>query len=94
MGLDVGVVKIEYLDRPREPVYGFLWSLADQFSDFEWGEVWEGNAFIELTELNMLTRAAIYATEHNLTAQETYDLENWIKTLPWSGDLIMLHLGW
>ncbi len=94
MGLDVGVVQIEYLERPAEPVYGFLWSMAEHQDEQEWGGWWEGSAFVETTQLDMLTRAAVYATEHNLTAENRSDLESWIKDLPWKGDMIMLHLGW
>ena len=28
MGLDVGVVTVQYLERPRQPVYGFLGHMA------------------------------------------------------------------
>ena len=43
MGLDIGVVKIEYLERPDQPMYGFMQALrsnsmvglADYFQDID-----------------------------------------------------------
>ncbi|MSQ17726.1 MAG: hypothetical protein EXR54_09250 [Dehalococcoidia bacterium] len=34
MGLDVGVVNITYLDRPEQPVYDFLWAVAQALVAF------------------------------------------------------------
>ena len=94
MGLDVGVVKVAHLERPVGVIYDFLWTLAEQFDEAVWGGGWEGNAFIEITELNMLTRAIIYAAEHNLSQQDSDDVVAWIRQLPWNGDTIMLHLNY
>ena len=38
MGLDIGVVNIEYLERPAQPIYGFLQALMadpDVGTDFD-----------------------------------------------------------
>ncbi len=47
MGLDVGVVQIDYLDRPRGAAYRFAWHLAGEWDDDAW-EVSSGeNVFAE-----------------------------------------------
>ena len=57
MGLDVVVVNIEYLERPAQPIYGFLQALiadpnvgisvGDDMEDSYWGDGWGANAFYE-----------------------------------------------
>ena len=36
MGLDIGVVKIDYLDRPSGAAYRFAWHLAGEWDDETW----------------------------------------------------------
>ncbi len=103
MGLDVGVVTIEYLERPGQPMYGFLQALmADpdtgtEFDPFDyesgWGDGWEGNAFYEFERDVLLRRADGWAVKKNLDATERATLLQWIDDLPYRGDVIMLHLG-
>ena len=103
MGLDVGVVTIEYLERPDQPIYGFLQALMadpdvgtelDPF-DYEsgWGDGWEGNAFYEFNRDVLLRRADGWAMQKNLNANHRAILLQWIDALPYRGDTIMLHLG-
>lgn len=96
MGLDVGVVKISYLERPSQPIYDFLWHVVDQAGcDGEtWGSAWEGNAFVELPLDTMLTKAQTYIQEHNLSQTDSDKLIAWVRGLPWKGDTAMLHLNW
>ena len=94
MGLDVGVVRVSYLERPPQPIYDFLWELATDTGDDAWGGAWEGNAFIELTRRQMLSRARSFARKRGLNQVEIGRLHTWIKSLPWDGDTIMLHLNW
>lgn len=94
MGLDIGVVKIDYLDRPPKHIYEFMKSLAeDPFPD-GWGGVWEGNSMLEMTRRQMRAKARAYAREESLSVEEVDGLVKWIRKLPWDGDTIMLHLGW
>lgn len=94
MGLDVGVVKIEYLSRPREPVYGFLWQLAEEAGNETWGGSWVGNAFVECHRRRTISKARRYARERKLSQQDTDDLIAWVRGMPWDGNTIMLHLDW
>ena len=103
MGLDIGVVTIEYLERPGSPMYGFLQDLmvdpdtGTEFDPFDyesgWGDVWEGNAFYEFDRDVLLRRADGWAVQKNLDATERATLLQWIDDLPYRGETIMLHLG-
>ncbi len=103
MGLDVGVVSIEYLERPAQLMYGFLQDLmADpdvgtEFDPFDyvpgWGDGWEGNAFYEFDRDVLLRRADGWAVKKNLDAVERAMLLRWVDDLPYRGDAIMLHLN-
>ncbi len=103
MGLDVGVVTIEYLERPDWPIYGFLQALMSdpdvgtEFDPFDyeagWGDGWEGNAFYEFNRDVLLGRADGWAMQKNLGANDRAMLLRWIDALPYRGDTIMLHLG-
>ena len=95
MGLDVGVVKIAYLDRPNEPVYEFLRTMDSGSLDEEgWGGGWEGNAFMEFAREGLLQQASQWTLRHGLGAAGEGALIQWISDLPWDGDTIMLHLNW
>lgn len=104
MGLDIGVVNINYLDRPGQPMYGFMWDLmanpeaglGDAPGDGDWH--WEGggngeSSFYEFTHDGMLNRANGWAEDKNLAAAEREALVAWIENLPYRGDTIMLHLS-
>jgi hypothetical protein len=94
MGLDVGVVKISYLERPSDPVYDFLWELAAGTCKENWGGGWEGNAFVELIRESMLSQMAEYVRIKNLSHDDSDKIKAWANSLPWDGDTIMLHLNW
>ena len=94
MGLDVGVVKIDYLDRPDEPTYGFLRYLVIHVCAAEWGGGWEGNAVLEATKRRMLALGRLYARQQDLSQYDRQKLTQWINELPWDSDAIMLHLNW
>lgn len=103
MGLDVGVVSIEYLERPGQPMHGFLQDLMadpdtgrelDPFDyQYSWGDGWEGNAFYEFERDVLLRRADSWAMQKRLDASDRAVLLQWVDGLPYRGDTIMLHLG-
>jgi hypothetical protein len=70
MGLDVGVVKITYLDRPIQPMYDFLLALAAGDLDEDWGGGWEGNAFVEFMRQNLIEKADDWAERRGLGPEE------------------------
>lgn len=103
MGLDIGVVRIEYLDRPGQPMYGFMQDLManpdtgtdmDLFDDDSvWEATGEGNAFYELEHDQMMRRADGWAVKQGIDAADRATLLQWVDDLPWRGDFIMLHLN-
>ena len=103
MGLDVGVVSIQYLERPGQPMYRFLQDLmvnpkvgmsADEDdAESAWGGSWEGNAFYEFHRDALTKRANGWADQNDVNEDARAMLINWLINLPGQSDHIMLHLG-
>lgn len=102
MGLDVGVVTIEYLERPGQPIYNFLFDLmldpdtsrGDNPWDADtWGGSWDNNGLYEFSRVGLRRRANNWANHKGLGQAEKAKLRRWIRNLPWQDDLITLHLG-
>jgi hypothetical protein len=94
MGIDVGVVRISYLNRPAEPTYNFLWWLAGRAGHGEWGGGWCENAFLETDRRRLLSKARAYARQQSMSQDDLAQLLSWVRELPWDGDTIMLHFNW
>lgn len=102
MSLSIGVVNIEYLPQPAEPVYGFMRDLLlypstgvgdDPYDDVLWGGSWANNGVYEFTRAGLRKRANNWANRHNMDASEKAKLRRWIRNLPWQDEYITLHLG-
>ena len=94
MGLDVGVVQIDYLDRPGGAAYRFAWHLAGEWDDDAW-EVSSGdNVVAEFDYGHLTNRAYRFIVSENLSSNEAHQIMRWVRSLPWRGRTIMLHLGW
>ena len=103
MGLDVGVVTIEYLERPGQPMYGFLQELAlnpytgmgdaPYIDESIWGGGWEGNAIYEYQRASLTKIANRWADQNSLAEDDRASLLNWLDNLPGQSDYVMLHLG-
>ena len=103
MGLSVGVVKFQYLDRPDELLHDFLWHLRlrTQFDDEIW-QVSEGmNTIVEVTRPDMLKHATEFVSEENIDKAAEERIMRWIADLSWDEDMgdqgedmIILHLSW
>ena len=63
MGTDIGVVTIEYLERPDEPVYGFIQELPSLLDsdNSSWSGAWEGNFFLQTDRQRLLAASRYYA---------------------------------
>lgn len=95
MSLDIGVVKITYLDRPDKPMYDFLNALAaGDFFDESWGGGWAGNALVEFRREQLLSEASNWAERQQIDVRGKEALGQWVEELPWDGDTIMLHFSW
>ena len=94
LGLDVGVVQIDYLDRPGKATYDLLCHLNDNVDEADWSASSAGNTFVEYTRDTLLEQATEFASTNKLTPSEKDGLRSWIDSLPWKNDVIMLHLTW
>ena len=94
MGLDVGVVQIDYLDRPEKATYDLLCHLNDNADEAGWTASSAGNTFVEYTRDALLAQANEFASKNKLTESEREGLRSWLDGLPWKDDVVMLHLTW
>ncbi len=90
MGLDVGRVTIEYLERPEPPMYGLLLDLllnpmAGINADYEepWGGRWENNGLYEFRRSSLIRQAHGRAREVRLERVAKTSLLDWVSGLPW-----------
>ncbi len=74
MGLDVGVVKIEYISYPKGVVEEFLRELASDPYPDTWGGGWESNSMIEWYKRSILKKAGRYAKRHKLSEGATKEI--------------------
>ena len=103
MGVDVGVVTIEYLDQPPPPAYRFLEDLLlglipapeddDDVDEYDWGGDWANNSIHEFHRASLDRRANRWAAHNRLSDADQAVLRQWLDELPWQSDYITLHLG-
>ena len=94
MGLDIGVVKIDYLDRPSGAAYRFAWNLAGEWDDETWEVYSSANVFAEYDYDHLIRRAEEYIASEGLGSTDAHQVMRWVRNLPWRGSTVMLHLGW
>ena len=94
MGLDVGVVRIDYSRPPRGPAYDFAWYLFHNGHEADWGFSKCENTLSEYSRVNMLAQVDRYMEQKGLRPNDRVLILNWVHGLPWDGDTVMLHLGW
>ena len=94
MGLDVGVVNINYQSRPVAAAYDFAWHLNHNSDVADWVVVADGNTFIELTHETMLEQERQFESENDLSLRDIEVVRSWVDNLPWNDGVIMLHLSW
>lgn len=97
MALDVGVVQIDYSQaHPSGAAYRYAWELMT-YDELD-GDCWKvssgGQVFIELGYEAMANHAMAYIESKSLTPSEAHQVMRWVRSLPWRGQTIMLHLGW
>jgi hypothetical protein len=78
MGLDVGVVSIEYLERPQGAAYEFIQHLAAVASC-----IGEGNAFGFYLREEMEEEAKGFLARMEASPEQVAEIEKWIEKLPW-----------
>ena len=92
MGLDIGVVQINYLPRPSEPAYDFAWHLNINDDEADWNG--SSSTFVEYTRENLLEQLDRYVSKKELSESDKEALRGWVDDLPWRCGVIMLHLAW
>lgn len=93
MGLDIGIISVQYLDRPSGYTYEFMKEMAIEASADGYmtgaGNNW--GLFYKLQLARMLLR---FAAQEGLTRDETREVWRWVQSLPWDEDFIELHFNW
>ena len=93
MGLDIGAVNIDYLDRPSGAAYRFAWHLAGEWDDQIWEVYSDANVFAEFDYGHLISRAQDYISAEGLESAEARQVMRWVRNLPWRGRTVMLHLN-
>ncbi len=94
MGLDVGAVRIEYLNRPNGPAHEFLRYLIHNSHEADWGFSSSENVIAEYTRVGMLAQVDTCVEDGRLRPNDKALILNWVYGLPWNRDTVMLHFGW
>ena len=84
MGLDIGIMTVEYLARPRGVVLDFVEHMAVEgaVDAYMWGE---GNSWIPFTQRQVLRMLDEFTRERGLSPQERLEVRAWLTALPWVG---------
>ena len=84
MGLDIGIISINYLDRPQGIAYKFAWEMAVEASvgGYMYGE---GNNWGAFTQRKMLRMLDQFAAHEDLNASSKAEILEWVRSLPWDG---------
>ena len=94
MGLDIGAVNIDYLDRSSGAAYRFAWHLAGEWDDNTWEVYSNANVFAEYDYDHLTNRAQRFIETERLAFDEAHQVMRWVRNLPWRGSTVMLHLNW
>jgi hypothetical protein len=92
MGLDVGIIRIEYLDVPKGLPYRFAWNMAIDGA----GDAYMnggGNSWIPFTQRQLLVMLDEFAVDKALTGAEKQEVLEWVRSLPWDGWVDDLNLN-
>ena len=84
MGLDIGIMKVEYLARPKGVVYDFACEMAAEgaVDAYMFGE---GNSWIPFTQRHVLRMLDEFTRERGLSPIERLEVRSWVESLPWVG---------
>ena len=93
MGLDVGIINVTYLDRPRGDAYRFAWELAVEASvnGYMHGE---GNNWGYFSKDQVRAMLDDFALRKNFSQEAKAQVWAWVESLPWDGEDIELHFNW
>ena len=93
MGLDVGIMSVQVLDRPRGNSYRFAWELAHEAASL--GVMsGEGNCLGYFTRNEVRRLVVEFARQNGLTREQRAEVWAWVESLPWDGHEIELHFSY
>ena len=84
MGLDIGIISINYLERPRGNAYQFAWELAVEASAYGYMHG-DGNNWGAFTQRHVLRMLDEFAEKQTLDASAKAEILAWVRSLPWDG---------
>ena len=84
MGLDVGIMKVRYFERPQGIAYEFAWRLAHRASANGY-MAGEGGNWAPFTQRQVLRSLDRFAVARALDAQGRDEVLAWVRSLPWQG---------
>ena len=92
MGLDVGIIAIQYLPRPTGHAYEFAWELAIEAgaNGYMHGE---GNNWSGFSQRQVLRMLDEFAGRKQLDTPAQTEILDWLRSLPWDDwqDDLVLH---
>ena len=82
MGLDIGIISIQYLDIPKGVAYRFAWEMAIEASTdgYMTGSV---NNLYPFTQRQVLKLAGEFVHNRGLSSTDTAEILTWVQSLPW-----------
>ena len=93
MGLDIGIIKVTYLQRPSGHAYYFAWELAEEAAAHGYASG-EGASWGPFSKTQVDQALHKFVSRHALTFSQQHHVRAWLDSLPWQGDLIELHFSW
>jgi hypothetical protein len=84
MGLDIGIISINYLERPTGIAYDFAWEMAEEASAHGYMHG-EGNNWAAFTQRRVLRLLDRFVRSHGLSDSDKAEILTWLQSLPWDG---------
>ncbi len=84
MGLSIGIMKVEYLERPDGAAYKFAQHMAEEgaMDAYMFGD---GGSWIPFTQRQVLELLDVFAARRGLSAVDRRLVVEWLMELPWIG---------
>ena len=84
MGLDIGIISIQYLDIPKGNAYRFAWELAIEASTDGYMSG-SGNNWAPFTQRQVFRLVDEFVQNKRLAAADKSAILTWVQSLPWIG---------
>ena len=95
MAMDVGAVTIDY---SVSPPAGLVEQYARELKEYDEGDCWrvssDGHVFLDIERDMMVTHAETYISSKGLVPAEAQQVMDWVESLPWHRETVILHFGW